>query len=388
MASKRDYYEILGVKREASERDIASAYRKLAVKFHPDSNPGDAAATEKFKEATEAYEILSDTEKRARYDRFGHSGVDGQAHQFESVDDILDAFGDVFGGGIFGDLFGGQRRGGKRVRRGADIRADVTLSLEEAAKGASKTIEFARHQACEGCEGTGAEAGQSRESCRRCGGRGQVVQSAGILRVQTTCPTCGGAGTIVTNPCKKCRGEGFVQTNRKLEVHIPAGVDDGMRVRVSGEGEPSPDGGPPGDLYCFVSIRRHKLFQRDGSNLILQMPIAFTQAALGASIEVPTLAGKTQLEIPAGTQSGEVFRIRSAGMPDPRGGRPGDLLVQAFIEVPKKLSTKQRELLRQLAEVDHVEVTPERKSFLERIRDYFLPSEDEEQASADRSEKT
>jgi molecular chaperone DnaJ len=370
MASKRDYYEVLGVKRESSEKEIASAYRKLAVKYHPDSNPGDENATEKFKEAAEAYEVLSDADKRARYERYGHEGVQGQTHEFHSVEDVFEMFGDLFGGGIFGDVFGG-RRGGRRARRGADIRADVALDLEEAAKGVNKTVEFSRHVSCDTCNGSGAESGSKKETCRRCNGHGQVIQSAGIIRMQTTCPTCGGAGSVITSPCKKCSGHGVLEGRRKLDVHIPPGVDDGMRVRVPNEGEPSPQGGSHGDLYCFISVRRHKLFQRDGRNLILQMPITFTQAALGATIEIPTLTGSTEIKIAAGTQSGELFRVRGGGMPDPRGGITGDLIVQTHIEVPKKLTSRQEELLREMAELERAHVTPQRKSFLETLTSYF-----------------
>jgi molecular chaperone DnaJ len=373
--AKRDYYDVLGVKREASDKEIASAYRRLAVKYHPDSNPGDEGATAKFKEAAEAYEVLSDAEKRARYDRYGHAGMQGQHHEFQSAEDVFEIFGDLFGG-AFGDLFGGGRGGRRRVRRGGDIRADVTLELEEAAKGVKRTVEFDRHSACEECKGSGAEPGSKKETCRRCGGQGQVIQSAGFVRVQTNCPTCHGAGAVVTSPCKHCSGSGFTQGRRKLEVHIPGGVDDGMQVRVQGEGEPSPEGGPAGDLYCFISVKRHKLFHREGRNLILQIPITFTQAALGAEIEVPTLGGRAKIEVPRGSQASEVFRIRGAGMPDPRGGLTGDLVVQTFIEVPKKLGERQEELLRELAELEHADVTPQRKSFLESIRDYFMGAEE------------
>jgi molecular chaperone DnaJ len=377
MATKRDYYEVLGVKREVSEKEIAAAYRKLAIKYHPDSHPGDADATDKFKEAAEAYEVLSDADKRARYDRYGHAGVQGQHHEFQSAEDVFEIFGDLFGSGMFGDLFGGGARGGRRrARRGGDIRADVTLDLEEAARGVKRTVEFDRHSKCDECKGGGAEPGSKKETCRRCGGQGQVIQSAGILRVQTTCPTCRGAGAVITNPCKKCSGSGFTQGRRKLEVHIPGGVDDGMQVRVQGEGEPSPEGGPPGDLYCFISVKRHKLFQRDGRNLVLQIPITYSQAALGAKIEVPTLGGRKEIEVPRGSQANEVFRIRGAGMPDPRGGLTGDLVVQTYIEVPKKLSQRQEELLRELAESERADVTPHRKSFLESIKEYFVGNDE------------
>jgi molecular chaperone DnaJ len=372
MASKRDYYEVLGVKRDASDREIAAAYRKLAVKYHPDSNPGDADAVEKFKEAAEAYEILSDRDKRARYDQFGHAGTDQFAHQFHDVEDIFEAFGD-----IFSEMFGGPRRGGggRRVRRGGDVRVDVTLTLEEAARGARKSVEFTRNKACATCKGSGSKPGSQRAACRHCGGRGQIVQSAGILRVQTTCPACQGAGSLVTDPCTDCRGRGFVEERAKLDVTIPAGVDNGMRVRLTGYGEPSPDGGPPGDCYCFVTIRKHKLFEREGTHLILRMPISYSQAALGATIEVPTLAGPHELKVPAGTQSGDVFRVRGRGMPDPRGGSAGDLHVQTYIEVPKKLTAQQQSLLRELAELEQSEVSPHRKSFLERLKEYFTTSD-------------
>lgn len=373
MAAKRDYYEVLGVAKDASSKDIASAYRKLAMKYHPDRNAGDPSVADKFKECAEAYEVLSDPEKRERYDRYGHAGVDSQAGHYTDVQDIFEAFGDLFGGG-FGDLFG-QRRGGRRHRRGADLRCDVTLDLEEAAVGVKKTVEFTRGKTCESCSGSGAKKGSQPQRCPRCGGRGQVVQSAGILRVQTTCQYCSGAGVIITDPCQTCKGAGQVETQVKIDIAIPAGIDDGMRIRISGEGEPSPDGGPPGDAYCFVTVRRHRIFQRDGDNLILQLPITYTQAALGAEIEVPTLKGRDQLKIPAGTQSGEVFRLRGRGMPNPQRGGVGDLLVQTYIEVPKKLTAEQKELLRKLAETEHAHVSPQRKSFLDRIKDYFSSEE-------------
>jgi molecular chaperone DnaJ len=380
MASKRDYYEILGLKRDASDRDIATAYRKLAVKYHPDSNPGNAEAVEKFKEAAEAYEILSDGEKRARYDQFGHAGTDQFAHDFHDVEDIFEAFGDIFSG-----MFGGQRRGrgGRRVRRGADLRVDVSLTLEEAARGVVKTVDLARNKACATCKGTGSKPGSERARCRHCNGQGQIVQSAGILRVQTTCPACRGAGSIVTDPCSDCRGQGLVQDKSKLDVTIPPGVDNGMRVRLAGYGEPSPDGGPPGDCYCFVEVKKHKLFEREGSHLILRMPISYTQAALGASIDVPTLNGPHELRVPPGTQSGDVFRVRGRGLADPRGGPAGDLHVQTYIEVPKKLTSGQNRLLRELADLEQIEVSPHRKSFLERLREYFTPTEATETTTKD-----
>ena len=377
MAEKRDYYEVLSVERSASQAEIASSYRKLAIKFHPDSNPGDEDATTKFKEAAEAYEVLNDAEKRARYDQYGHAGVNGAGSQFRDAEDIFEAFGDMFSGGIFGDLFGGGGRQRRRQRKGGDIRCDVTLELEEAARGVTKSVDFKRSVRCDGCQGSGAASNSGRETCNRCGGRGQVVQSAGILRVQTTCPTCQGAGAIITDPCRDCHGNGYTQDNVHLDVAIPAGIDDGMRIRLTGEGEPSPHGGPNGDCYCFVTVRPHRVFQRDGQHLILQLPITYSQAALGATIEVPTLNGADDLKIPHGTQSGEVFRLHSQGMPDPRGRHKGDLLVQTFIEVPKKLTAEQKKLLRELAELEHTHVTPQRKSVLEKLKEYITGSETE-----------
>ena len=374
MADKRCYYEVLSVERSASKQEIDRAYRKLAIKYHPDSNQGDETAVESFKEATEAYEVLSDPDKRQRYDQFGHAGVGGSTAQYQDVEDIFEAFGDLFGGGMFGDLFGGRGGGRRRrVRRGADIRCDVTLSLEEAARGTQKNVSFRRRVRCETCEGSGAAPGSQPETCETCGGRGQVIQSAGILRVQTACPRCKGTGSQISQPCDDCRGSGLQNEKAELSVEIPAGVDDGMRVRLEGEGEASPDGGPPGDCYCFITVRPHELFKRDGHHLILQLPISYSQAALGAEIEVPTLSGPETLRIDAGTQNGEVFTIRGQGVVDPRGGRAGDLLVQVFIEVPKKLSAAQEKLLRELADVEHESVLPHRKSFLEKLRAFFDP---------------
>jgi molecular chaperone DnaJ len=369
MASKRDYYEVLSVDRSASDKAIADAYRKLAIKFHPDKNPGDDEAVARFKEAAEAFEVLSDPEKRSLYDRFGHAGVSGagRGREFTDVNDIFSAFGDIFGDSAFGDLFGGRRR----ANRGTDVRCDVTLDLLEAARGVTATIEFERHEACDECKGSGAKPGSTRTKCTYCGGRGQVLQSTGIFRVQSTCPSCRGAGSIVKDPCTKCRASGYVLKTVRRDVQIPAGIDDQMRVRLPGEGEPSPNGGPRGDCYCFITVKDHPLFQREGSHLIVRVPVSYSQAALGATIEVPTLEGRHELKIPAGTQTGEVFKLRGRGMPSPRGREVGDLLVQVNIEVPKNLSERQEELLRELAEHEHANVSPHRKSFFEKVREYF-----------------
>ena len=372
MATKRDYYEVLGVERNASDRDISSAYRRLAIKYHPDSNPNDEEATVLFKECAEAYEVLSDADKRAAYDRYGHAGVNaGGGGGFADVEDIFDAFGDMFG---FGDVFGGGRRR-RRPRRGADVKAQVVLDLEEAVRGVTKQVKFRRNKTCGTCEGSGAKAGAAPVGCRTCGGRGQVVQSAGILRVQTTCPHCQGSGRVINDPCGSCSGSGMEAEEVSLEVNIPPGVDDGMQVRLSGQGEASRHGGPAGDCYCVIRVREHSLFEREGTQLFIRMPISYTQAALGAEIEIPTLNGPKTVTVSPGTESGFVFKLRGLGVPDPHGGPKGDLLAQVYVEVPKKLDTRQEELLRQLAEVESTNVAPQRKSFLEKIRDYFSPEE-------------
>jgi molecular chaperone DnaJ len=360
MATKRCYYEILEIEKSASDKQIAAAYRRLAVKFHPDSNTGDVDAAERFKEIAEAYEILSDEQKKARYDRFGHAGV--QAGMGEGGPG---GFGDIFGDlfkGVFGD--GGPRRGNA-------LRCDVTITLEEAFTGCTKTVEFHRSQVCRNCSGSGARPGSKPAVCRQCNGRGQMAQNLGFVRVKTTCNACGGSGQVIVDACSECRGQGLVAVRVKLDVAIPGGVDTGMRIRLQGEGEPSQDGGPAGDCYCFITVKPHKIFRRDGKNLVLELPISFTQAALGAQVEVPTLTGRDKLDIPRGTQSASLFALRGRGMPDPRGGQKGDLLVQATIEVPTTLNEKQEKLLRELAELEHVHVTPQRKTWFEAIGEYF-----------------
>lgn len=378
MAGKRDYYEILGVAKNATEKDIAAAYRKLAIANHPDKNPGDAEAVQRFKEGAEAYEVLSDPEKRARYDRFGHQGVAGPAGgqpHFNDINDIFEAFGNIFGEG-FGDIFGRGRRGGRQVSKGGDVRADISLDLLEVAKGVKKKIQFRRHAKCDACEGSGAKLGTKPETCRYCNGAGQVIQQSGIFRVQTTCPACRGRGVMIKTPCPACSGEGVVLERIEREVNIPAGVDDQTRLRLAGEGDPSPNGGPPGDCYIFVEVREHALFQREGQHIICRLPITFPQAALGARVQVPTLEGPEELDIAAGTQPGDVIRLRGRGMPDPRGRGRGDLHVAVTIEIPKHLTDRQDELLRELAKEDHTNVSAQRKSWLEKLRDYFLPTGD------------
>lgn len=373
---KRDYYEVLGVDRGASHKQIADAYRKLAIKFHPDKNPGDEEAVARFKEAAEAFEVLGDADKRSRYDRFGHAGVDGgRGPHFTDVNDIFSAFGDIFGDSVFGDLFGGRRQ--QRSRRGSDIRCQVTLDLFEAARGCAKTIEFQRHEQCTACQGTGASPGSKPEACSYCGGRGQVIQTSGIFRMQVTCPSCHGAGSVNKHPCKSCGGDAYVLQRVRREVHIPAGVDSETRLRLEAEGEPSPNGGPRGDCYCFIEVREHDLFERRGRDLVVRVPITYPQATLGAQIEVPTLDGLEEMTIPAGTQPGQTFRLRGRGMPDPRRRGKGDLLVQILLEVPTRLSPRHEELLRDLAEEEHSHVSPHRKTFVERLKGYFK-GEDEQ----------
>lgn len=371
MAEIRDYYEVLQVSRTASKTEIDRAYRKLAIKYHPDSNRDDPDATLRFKECSEAYEVLSDADKRARYDRYGHAGVNGGGGGF----DDFESFGDIFGD-VLNDFFGsggrGRRGGGRRRSRGADIRCDVTLTLLEAAQGVTKEISFRRRSLCETCDGSGAAPGSQPVTCSTCGGRGQVIQSTGILRVQTNCPSCHGSGKKISQPCDDCHGSALVSEKATLTVDIPAGVDDGMRVRLQGEGEASPDGGPRGDCYCFITVQPHPLFRREGQNLILQLPISYSQAALGADIDVPTLDGNsTSLRIDPGTHSGDVFRIAGGGIVQPGGSRKGDLLIQTLIEVPKKLSEAQEKLLRELAELDHESVLPQTKSFFDKLKSFF-----------------
>ena len=377
--AKRDYYDVLQVARTADEREIAKAYRKMAIKFHPDSNPGDDQASYRFKEAAEAYEVLSDPDKRARYDRFGHAGVETNGAGSSSAEDIFAAFGEMFGGGLFGDFFGGRGQGRSRVRKGDDIPVEVTISLEEVAHGATREIRFNRNLVCSTCNGNGSRPGSQPQRCPHCGGRGQVVQSAGILSVQTTCPACRGAGARIVDPCPDCHGRGMTTTKVRLDVSIPPGVDEGMRVRLTGEGDASIDGGPAGDCYCFIKVQQHSLFHRDGNHLIVQIPLTCTQAILGAELDVPTLTGPEKITIPRGTQSGEVFKLAGRGLPDPRHpAHRGDLLIQTFIEIPKKVSPEQEKLFRKLAELEQTDVLPERKNFLERIRDYFSWNKQEE----------
>jgi len=363
---------VLGVERRSTTVQITDAYRKLAIKFHPDKNPGNAEAAARFKEAARAFEVLSDDDLRSRYDRFGHAGLQGgRQHEFNDISDVFEAFGDLFGGGIFGEAFGGGRRRGNRPRKGRDVFCQVSLSLVEAARGATKTVAFARHEACASCDGTGAKQGTKPQACDYCGGQGQVIQTAGVFRLQTTCPACRGAGSVIRDKCPACGGEGVTEERVERRVTIPAGVDRDVRVRLAGEGEPGGNGGPPGDCYCVIEIEEHPFLTRDGRDLHCEVPITFTQAALGATVDVPTLDGPKPLQIARGTQAGDVIRVRGLGMPEVRGRGLGDLHVHVHVEVPRSLSPKAESLLRELAAEEHAAVSAKRSSFFSRLAEYF-----------------
>lgn len=353
---KPDYYELLGIGRSATTDEIRKAYRNLALKLHPDRNPGDKEAEKKFKEISQAYDVLSDPEKRKKYDTFGHEGLQGYAtrdFQSASFEDIFEAFGDIFGGeeSIFGDIFGvGRGRGGRR--RGTSLRVEITLDLKEAATGVRKTIELWRHERCGACGGSGAKPGTKRESCSTCGGRGAVMRNAGFFSVRQTCPTCGGQGEVVRDPCSECRGDGMVRRKREIEVDIPAGIEDGTRMRLAGEGEPSRDGGTPGDLFVDVYVKPHEFFKREGEHLYCEVPITYAQAALGGEIEVPTLETKAVLEVPKGTQSGAVLRVKGQGVRRLNARGQGDLYVRVTVQVPTKLTKRQEEILREFSKLE------------------------------------
>jgi molecular chaperone DnaJ len=372
--SKRDYYDVLGVDKGVDDREVKKAYRRVAMKYHPDRNPDDPDAEDKFKEATEAYDVLMDSEKRAAYDQYGHAGVDpnmggggfGGAGNFSDI--FGDVFGDIFGGG------GGGGRGHGGPQRGADLRYTLDISLEDAVKGTTVEIRVPSLSACDTCDGSGAKKGSSPATCGTCGGAGQVRMQQGFFQVQQTCPTCRGRGKTITDPCGSCHGQGRVEKTKTLSVKVPPGVDTGDRIRLSGEGEAGPEGGPAGDLFVQMSVKQHPIFERDGKNLYCEVPIAFVDAALGGELEVPTLDGRVKLKIPSGTQTGKLFRLRGKGVKPVRGGSVGDLLCRAVLETPVNLNKEQKALLEQLrdslGEGDKSQ-SPRQNSWFEGVKSFF-----------------
>ena len=376
--TKRDYYEVLGVEHNVSEEEIKRAYRRLAVKFHPDKNPDDPHAEEKFKELGEAYDVLIDRDKRAAYDRFGHAAfaAGGAGFGGGGFHDPFDIFREVFGsggigGGIFETFFGGAGIRAQDRQRGSDLRYDMEIRLEEAAFGVEKEIEIAKPETCDKCQGSGAEPGSRSITCPVCSGRGQVISSRGFFQVSQTCPRCRGAGQILEKPCRHCHGEGRVEKLSRIKLKIPAGISEGARLRSSRNGEAGIRGGPQGDLYVVIHIREHKIFQRDGDNLYCEVPIPFSIAALGGQVDVPTLEGKAHLKVPASAQSGQIFKLRGKGIVHVNGRDRGDLLVRLIVEVPSRLNAEQRRKLEEFAALCGEENTPMRKSFFERAKEFF-----------------
>jgi len=374
--SKRDYYEILGVARDASEKEIKKAYRRVAMKFHPDRNPDDKDAEEKFKEASEAYEILSDAQKRGAYDQYGHDAVSGNAGAGGFGGGGGANFSDIFGD-VFGDIFGGAGGGGGRSRgpaRGSDLRYNLDVDLEEAVKGTDAKIRIPTLVACEPCNGSGAKKGSTPVTCTTCGGVGQVRMQQGFFSVQQTCPNCRGKGKMISDPCTSCHGQGRVEETKTLSVKVPPGVDTGDRIRLGGEGEAGPDGGPAGDLFVQINVRDHNIFERDGKHLYCEVPISFIDAALGGELEVPTLEGRVKLKIPEETQTGKLFRLRGKGVTPVRGGSTGDLLCRVVLETPVNLTKSQKELLKELQESFEKEgnqQSPRKSSWFEGVKNFF-----------------
>jgi len=381
MSSKRDYYEVLGVEKGASAEDIKKAYRKQALKYHPDKNPGDKTAEEKFKELGEAYEALSDPQKRAAYDQYGHAAFDPRARAGAAgrgggggFHDPFEIFREVFGnsGGIFSELFGeGRPSDPTAPARGSDLRYDLQITLEEAVLGAEKELSLTRPETCDACHGRGAEPGSSMKPCGTCAGRGQVVTSRGIFSIAQTCPRCEGAGRIIEKPCRTCRGSGRREKTSQIKIRVPAGVDTGTRLRSVGNGEGGLRGGPPGDLYVVLHVREHELFERDSDDLLCEVPVSFSQAALGAEIEVPTLAGRASIRIPPGTQPGTTFRLRGRGVKSLQGFGQGDLLVRVAVEVPTHLNAAQKAKLEEFAALCDASSHPRAKSFFDRAKEFF-----------------
>ncbi len=364
---KRDYYEILGVDRDATEETIKKAYRKKAMKYHPDRNPGDSEAEEHFKEAAEAYEVLRDKEKRGVYDRFGHEGLEGTGFQgFSGFEDIFSSFGDIFED-FFG--FGGRRRGGTRARQGKSLRYDLEITLEDAYNGKEEEIVFQKETLCEACSGSGVRPGSESQICATCQGRGQVIRSQGFFQISTTCPACGGEGRIVTDPCEACRGRGRIRAERRITLKIPPGVDHGSQLRLRGEGEPGEHGGPPGDLFVVIHVERHDFFSREGDHLFCEIPVSFVKAALGDTVSIPVLGEEkeAELSIPKGSQPGDVLTLHDRGMPGVRGQGKGDLFVKINVKIPKRLNQRQKEILQEFADIEGEKVSQKAKNFWKKI---------------------
>jgi molecular chaperone DnaJ len=371
---KRDYYEVLGVERNASEEEVKRAYRKLAVKFHPDKNPDDPHAEERFKEIGEAYDVLMNADKRAAYDRFGHAAFAQGTAARGGFHDPFDIFREVFGGaggGIFETFFGGVGTRAEDRQRGSDLRYDMQIELEEAAFGVQKEIEIQKLDTCDKCQGSGAESGSRTINCPACGGRGQVISSRGFFQVSQTCPRCRGIGQIIEKPCRQCHGEGRVERMSRIMLKVPPGIADGSRLRSSRNGEAGTRGAPHGDLYVVVHIKEHKVFQREDDDLYCEVPIPFSSAALGGEVDVPTLEGKANLKVPAGTQSGQIFKLRGKGIVNVNGRERGDLLARLIVEVPTRLNAEQRQKLEEFSGLCGEENTPMRKSFFERAKEFF-----------------
>jgi len=374
MPNEESYYGVLGVARDASPEDIRRAYRRCAIKYHPDRNPDDKQAETRFKQCAEAYEVLSDPDKRRRYDQFGKAGLRGAGlHDWAHMDvhDIFTVFGSLLGlGDLFGDLGAAGHAG---PRQGASLRAALDITLEEAARGVTRKLEIRREEICEACHGSGSASGR-RDRCATCAGAGRVQHGGGFFRMVSDCPACRGRGSVVARPCIRCKGRGFVSKTQTMEIQVPAGLEDGQRIRYAGQGDAGEPGAPRGDLYAEVRVEPHPFFQRHGRDLLCQVPISFSQAALGAEVQVPTLDGPHDLAIKAGTQSGDLFRLPGKGLPDVHGRGRGDILVQVAVEVPKRLSARQEELLRELANTEEKGVLPHRESFLEKLAKHFRPN--------------
>lgn len=383
-----DYYDVLGISRTATAEEVKKAYRKKALQYHPDKNPGNADAEKHFKEISEAYEVLSDDKKRQLYDRHGKAGLQGAPggmHEFSSMDEALRTFMGAFGMGggggesMFDSFFGGGggefNGGGQSARQGASKRANITISFEEAARGIDKELIISNYVTCSYCHGKGAATPQGVKTCTTCGGRGQVFEQRGFFSMSMGCPKCHGEGKIITDPCKNCHGQGVVKEKQHVKVRIPAGVDNGMRLRMSGHGDAGQGGGPPGDLYVFITVEPHKIFERQGNDIVLDLPISFSEASLGCKKEVPSLTSHAcRITIPEGTQNAKVFRVKGEGFPNVHGHGKGDLLVKIFVETPTRLSEKQKELLREFGALEGPNNRPQQKSFLDKLKDFFSPS--------------